>query len=72
MSVQMSLEFNMDESRCMINEETTAQKHFTLTCLASRCEQMSLGTADEVIYCNAFAQKEMVLLQYPLVVVNNR
>ena len=52
------------------NEETTAQKHFTLARLALRCEQTTLGTADKVIYCNAFAQKEMVLLEYPLAVVN--
>ena len=72
MSVQMSFEFNMDESRCMINEETTNQKHFALAHLALGCEEMTLGTADEVIHCNTFAQKEMVLLEHPLLVTNNQ
>ena len=71
MGVQMSLEFNMNEPRGMIDEEATSQKHFTLACLASGCEQVALGATDEMIDCNTCTQKEMVLLEYPLLAVMN-
>ena len=71
MGVLMSLEFDMNEPRGVIDEEATSQKHFTLTSLASGCEQAALGAADEMIDGNKFAQKEMVLLEYPLAVTND-
>jgi hypothetical protein len=68
----MSLEFDVNEARRVIDEETTARKHFALACLASGCEETTLGTTNEVIYRDAFTRKEMVLLEYPLSVANNR
>ena len=68
----MSLEFDMDEPRCMIDEEATSQKHLTLACLSSGCEQTTLGAADKMIHGNAFLQKDMVLLEHPLVVTNDQ
>ena len=54
------------------NEETTTQKHFALTHLTLGCEEITLGTADEVIHHNTFAWKEVVLLGYPLSIMNNQ
>ena len=70
MCIQMSLEFNMDEARSMIDEEATTRQHFTVTCLSTGGEQPSFCAANEVINRNATSGEQVILLKGSLPVTD--
>ena len=63
MTVQMSLELNVQVASGMVHEDTTTTVHLVFSCATARGEKAAFGGANEVIHRNLLTRDQLFFLE---------